>query len=215
MPPLDAVTGPALPSDLLAIKRATRAAMKRALAALSDDERRRAGESVASHLAPFLDEVCARRPGAAVALFASLPHELPTRALDELLRRRGVPRAVPTLVAGELLFRRVDAKTALQQLPPDRFGIPTPAESAPEVDLAACALILVPGLAFDDEGRRIGYGKGYYDRALRRARATGSAPLAVALLLDDQRTDRVPAGPDDERVDGLCAPALGLRLLAP
>lgn len=207
---------PPLQGTLVLDKRALRVAMKRTLAGLSDEQRRRGGEAVAAHLAPLLDDVAARRPGALVALFASLPHEIATGPVDEALRGRGLRRATPALVAGELQFRRVDDRVGLQDLPRDPFGIPTPPDDAAVVDLAAAALILTPGLAFDERGGRLGYGKGYYDRAIGRVRAQAvpgeAAPPAVALLLDEQIVPRVPTGDEDETLDGLCAPALGLKL---
>jgi len=59
--------------------------------------------------------------------------------------------------------------------------------------------MIVPGLAFDAAGRRLGFGGGYYDGVIDDARAGGAAVIGFAY--DFQIVDRVPAGPDDRGVD--------------
>lgn len=59
-------------------------------------------------------------------------------------------------------------------------------------------VILVPGLAFDAAGRRIGRGGGFYDRFLLRL---PPATLSVGVAFEAQRIDEVPADPHDRRVD--------------
>lgn len=79
------------------------------------------------------------------------------------------------------------------------FGIPVPpgnARLAPGQGEAA--LVLTPGLGFDAEGRRLGRGKGYYDRAFGRLLA---GALRVGVAYDCQVVDRIPSGPHDEGVD--------------
>ena len=60
-------------------------------------------------------------------------------------------------------------------------------------------LVLVPGLAFDSSGGRVGHGKGYYDRMLEQARA--GTPFTVALAFEFQVLDHVPMDPTDVRMD--------------
>ncbi len=86
--------------------------------------------------------------------------------------------------------------TGLELMQPGLWGIPEPV-GAERVPLAEIDLILVPGLAADLRGNRIGYGKGYYDRFL------GKAPHAVkAILIPDRFVhDRLPVKPHDVPVD--------------
>ncbi len=77
------------------------------------------------------------------------------------------------------------------------FGVEEPEESAPE---ARPVLLLVPLLAFDEKGRRLGYGGGYYDRTLEALRAQGPV-TAVGLAYEAQRVPRVPADARDQRLD--------------
>jgi len=82
---------------------------------------------------------------------------------------------------------------------PGRFGLSEPPETAPEIAPRALAVMIVPGVAFDGEGRRLGFGGGYYDGVIDEARAGGAAVIGFAY--DFQIVDRVPAGPDDRGVD--------------
>ena len=73
---------------------------------------------------------------------------------------------------------------------------PPPDHDAWVEDLTAIGLVLVPGLAFDAQGRRLGYGGGYYDRFLRQ-----TAAPRVGLTFDCLLLDEVPEEPHDVRVD--------------
>lgn len=74
-----------------------------------------------------------------------------------------------------------------------RYGFEQPVESSAEADLSDIGIVLVPGLAFDREGRRLGRGKGYYDRLL--AQLPGRA--LVAITLERLLVKRVPTEPHD------------------
>ncbi|MDT7570844.1 MAG: 5-formyltetrahydrofolate cyclo-ligase [Actinomycetota bacterium] len=74
--------------------------------------------------------------------------------------------------------------------------------------IATCDLVVVPALAVDRSGNRLGRGGGSYDRAL--ARATGRT---IALLYDGELLDELPVEPHDRRVDAVVTPALGLVTL--
>lgn len=89
------------------------------------------------------------------------------------------------------------------------LGIPEPRDTLPQVDPAEVDWLLVPGVAFDAAGRRLGYGGGFYDRLLPLVRA-GVPRIAGAF--DLQIVDEVPAGPQDRRVDAVVSPT---RTLVP
>ena len=188
--------------DVQDAKRAVRREMKARLAALGADVHAQAGEAVARALADLLDDLPVG--SALVALFASTAHEISTQPLDALLRARGVQRAVPAIAEGALRFHALTG--AAHELPVDKMGIPTPPPALPVVALAACDLIVVPGLAFDRAGRRLGYGRGYYDRAL----AGVALERCVAILHDAQLIEEVPVDAHDVRLPRLCTPALGV-----
>ena len=71
-------------------------------------------------------------------------------------------------------------------------------------------LVLVPALAVDQSGLRLGRGGGSYDRALARV---GAQVPTVALLYDSELLDRVPGGPHDQRVRMVARPSAGVTRL--
>ena len=91
--------------------------------------------------------------------------------------------------------------TDLSRLRPGAMGIPEPDGSCPEEDPAAISLLLIPGLAFDRMGRRLGQGGGFYDRFL-----PGTRGLRVGVCGEAGLVERVPTEPWDEGVDALLTP---------
>ncbi len=84
-----------------------------------------------------------------------------------------------------------------------KHGVPEPQESALPVDTKSIGLVLVPGMAFDRSGGRLGRGAGFYDRFLGRLAPTATT---VGVALDVQIVPEVPAGPADVSVDALVTP---------
>jgi 5-formyltetrahydrofolate cyclo-ligase len=104
-------------------------------------------------------------------------------------RRLVVPR-----VAGERLAHH--EVRSLSDLAPARFGLLEPDPASPEVDPGEIDLVVVPGLAFDRSGNRLGFGKGYYDRFLSGIRA-----VKAAVLYGRQIVEQVPVSERDVPVD--------------
>ena len=137
---------------------------------------------------PWLEE--ARR----VALYAALPGEIATRDLFESLAGRGRELLLPRTVGRRLEFAPTRRWTDLR---PGRLGILEPGAAA--TALAAGDLVLLPGLAFDREGWRLGRGAGYYDRALAAAACVRAVGLAYAFQL----IEAVPHDSHDRPVDAI------------
>jgi 5-formyltetrahydrofolate cyclo-ligase len=87
-----------------------------------------------------------------------------------------------------------------QTLRPGEFGLSEPELGAQSV---RPKLVLVPLLAFDRAGHRVGWGKGYYDRTLAALRSDGAPLLAVGLAFAVQEVEHVPAGPSDAPLDAV------------
>jgi len=113
-------------------------------------------------------------------------------ALDQRGHRVGLPRVVgPDAPLRFLRWRPGDT------LVPGYSAIPEPAADAEEV---APTVLLLPLLAFDASGRRLGYGGGFYDRTLAALRAR-SAIEAIGIAYAEQEVDSLPAADHDERLD--------------
>jgi len=167
-------------------------------------ERQRAARAVAERLLdlPELREVASRR--GCLAGFVAVRSELdPAAALDEA-RRRGARIALPR-VADDRTPRLRFHLASEGDLAPGRFGIPEPSPGLPEVAAGDIDLMLVPGLAFDAAGRRLGMGGGYYDEWLEQAGA--ARPRVVGVAYDFQVVDACPTEPRDQGVDGVVTDA--------
>ncbi len=126
-----------------------------------------------------------------LALFSSIREEVETAPLARETLRRGARLVYPRVEGEQIVFREIRGE---EDFVPSRFGMLEPAPSCPKVEWDALDFVLVPGLAFDPRGNRLGYGKGFYDRALGRLRPEA---LTVGFCHDFQILDRVPAGPGD------------------
>ncbi len=121
------------------------------------------------------------------------------------------PVFVAALAAGKtVVLPRVNTTTRMLELhrvtdierdvAPGYRGIPEPMNHTPQVGAGAIDWILVPGVAFDLSGRRLGYGGGFYDRLLS---AVSSQVARIAGAFDLQVVPTVPAAPHDLRVDSI------------
>jgi 5-formyltetrahydrofolate cyclo-ligase len=82
-----------------------------------------------------------------------------------------------------------------------RFGIREPAAACAEIPPANLDLLLVPGIAFDWRGNRLGRGKGFYDRLLSKTRG-----VKCGIAFEEQLVEKVPTGSRDARVDFVLTP---------
>ena len=92
--------------------------------------------------------------------------------------------------------------TARSQLVPGQFGALEPDAGCPSIPLKQLDLVLVPGVAFDLAGRRLGRGKGFYDRLLAEVRGH-----KCGVAFDEQIVAEVPEEPHDVRVDSILTPS--------
>lgn len=116
---------------------------------------------------------------------ASVDHEVDTAGFIRQSLARGQEVAVPVVQPGTRILRHALIQD-LGQLQPGRWGLLEPAADHPcwLEDLARIDLVVVPGLAFDRRGNRLGLGGGYYDRFLTRVNAPKAGLIYSALFLD-------------------------------
>jgi len=141
-----------------------------------------------------------------VFIYASFRDEPDTSVLMNNCWRQGDRVLVPK-VAGAGRFALHELKDAGELLP-GAWGIPEPAEHTriwPESRWQEIDLVVVPGLAYDRTGGRIGFGGGFYDRfmdVLLRSESGGAGAMVAALAFQEQiLTDCIPMEPHDFRVD--------------
>lgn len=176
-------------------KAAIRAAAREARAALSpgrraDDSRRIAERALA------LPEVAESR---AVLAYGATPEEADPAPLLAELRAGGARVALPRVDGSRLTLHWVADDGELER---GAFGLRQPREDAPIAEKRDLDLVIVPGVAFDAGGRRLGYGGGYYDRLLP---ALVGVPK-VALAFDEQVVETIPAEEHDVPVDVVVTP---------
>jgi 5-formyltetrahydrofolate cyclo-ligase len=140
-----------------------------------------------------------------LAAFASTRGEVDVSAAAADRRAAGVRVVYPRVVAGMSPRLRFHVVSDPGQLVPGTFGIPEPPPDAPVVLVEEVDVFLVPGLAFDGAGRRLGYGGGYYDEVaarLRGARPGGGQPgFLLGVGFDFQLIQTCPADERDVAID--------------
>lgn len=181
-------------ASLSAAKQAARRLARQRRSLIPPDQAARAALQIADRIADrwSLD-------AGPVAGYWPLPGEIDPRPL--LVR---CPIAALPVMQGPglpLLFRRWRQGDPLHSA---AFGVQEP---GPEAELLRPALLLLPLLAFDRRGGRLGYGGGFYDRTLAELRADGSAVIAIGIGFALQELPEVPTGPADMPLDAVVTEA--------
>lgn len=177
--------------DVAEAKRALRREARERRRAIPVEARLAAGRAVGDRLLALPELRAAPR----VALYAATAEELPTRSVFEALGAHGCRRLLPRIRGDALEFAIVEAWSELR---PGRFGVLAPTADRPAERPGPGDVVLLPGLAFDRSGRRLGRGGGYYDRTFPVA-----GPFLVGLAFHVQLVDCVPCDSRDRRVDAI------------
>ncbi|HEY7956746.1 MAG TPA: 5-formyltetrahydrofolate cyclo-ligase [Polyangia bacterium] len=193
-------------TDIRAEKIALRDRLSSERLALSADALRAASAAVCRHAGALSQVARASR----IALYAAMRGEIDVALIGSEARARGGEVYYPRIARTEpptLAFHRVELAGALT---PGRFGVKAPPETAPVCALAEIALVIVPGVAFDRSGHRLGYGGGYYDAAL----AAAPPALRIGVCHSFQLVDALPRREADEPVDVIVTPDGALATFA-
>lgn len=152
--------------------------------AVTDEQMDAWSREIAKKVASLPEFVQAKR----VLAYADYNHEVMTGYIIEEAWKAGKEVAVPKVVGKDMIFYRF---TDFHQLKPGYYGIPEPVEGE-TVDWKD-ALMIMPGVAFDRENHRVGYGGGFYDRFLEKHPDI----VRVAVAFDFQILESVPVEPTD------------------
>jgi 5-formyltetrahydrofolate cyclo-ligase len=178
--------------DIAEVKRKARSAASQRRAEAHDLLKDKAGVIMAEHGLP---------PGIGIARcvvsgFIPYKSEITTIPMLDRLHRAGWQTCLPVVIGPEepLVFR---AWAPGEPLVPGAWDIPVPAETAPEV---LPDVLLVPMLAFDRKGFRLGYGGGFYDRTLEKLRELKKV-VAIGVAYHAQMVEEVPVDMHDAPLD--------------
>lgn len=146
-------------------------------------------------------------PGTIVSAFWPLPDEFDTKPLMRALHDVGHPIGLPVVQKRglPLKFRQWTPETKLAR---GNFNVEIPGD-----DCAECVpeVLIVPLLAFDRQGYRLGYGGGFYDRTIAMLRGAGT-PIACGWAYAGQEIDAVPHDDTDARLDWIVTETEAIRI---
>jgi 5-formyltetrahydrofolate cyclo-ligase len=190
---------PAAPVTAAAARAAIRRELRARRTALGEGCRREAALRIARHL----ERLRVLRPGARIAIYAAFGGEVDALPIARAALRRGC-----TLYLPRILSTRAASMTFSPLAVPRRrlnaYGIPEPATTE-RIAPHWLDLVLVPVVAFDAAGTRLGMGAGYYDRALafRRRRRAWPGPRIVGLAYSFQECPGLPRSAHDVPLDAV------------
>ena len=195
----------AVDAEVAGHKRAVRARMRAALRGVTEARRMTAGRALAAALIghPQWPALCC------MLGFAATGREPATMPALTAAHAAGMVVGLPRVAGRVLCYHRVAPATASAEgvaaaLQPGYRGVAEPAPDSPLLDfdcLPPATVVLVPGAAFDRTGGRLGWGGGYYDRALAGIERSCATALLVGVCFADQLIDRVPRAGHDLPVD--------------
>ncbi len=161
--------------------------------ALAPDVTRKAAANAQKHLLDFISA-----NDAVVACYLPVRSEIDMRDAFAVLAERGHALCLPVVAGNDepLLFRRWRTGEALEQ---GKFGIAVPSVSS---DALIPDIVIVPLVAFDASGHRLGYGAGYYDRTLHQLRKFGNVQ-AIGAAYASQQVEHIVAEAHDAVLDAV------------
>jgi len=148
-------------------------------------------------LAVRLSELPLFKDAQLIALYAALGAEVDPSFIADAARARGARLVYPRLVADDR--RMVFAECPPEALVKGRLGAPEPPADAPVVDHDAIAAVVIPGVAFSEDGHRLGRGGGYYDATLPGM----PAAARIGVAFDIQVVPTLPREAHDAPLDAL------------
>lgn len=151
--------------------------------------------------AAITDTVCALpevMAAPSILAFVSIRSEVPTNHLIQTILASGKQLFLPYVDSSGTM--RATSVSSVEDLAAGYRDIPEPrTRAAVPIDIASVGIAIVPGVAFDARGRRLGYGGGYYDTVL----AAAPALFRVGICFEVQVVDEIPMEEHDERIDVL------------
>lgn len=133
-----------------------------------------------------------------IAIYNSLPDELPTQGIIEELIKQGHSIYLPVITGQDITFRKYDTIADMTAEPCYGIKEPTNGQLLP---FNKPFVIVVPGIAFTTDGIRMGRGGGYYDRFFESCTNNKITPYKIGICFKCQICDHIPTEPFDIRMD--------------
>lgn len=188
--------------DIFMAKTRVRADIRAKRKELTQDELKKAQESL---LAAFKDAVkedvylgSVYESARNIALYESARGELPCDSLAKFIREQGKNTLYPRTVGKDMEFCVITDPAA--ELFPGNFAIPEPRSEIEAVSNEVIDIVVMPGIAFDNEGGRVGQGGGFYDRWISSI-PKDKRPLLIGVCMSFQMMPKVPSCSSDIRAD--------------
>jgi len=145
-----------------------------------------------------------------ILFYAPMSEELDVTPLLEESLRAGKAAALPRFNSQTGNYEAFEVRDTGNDCAPGKFGIIEPRAHCPPMPLKRLDLALVPGLGFDLSGRRLGRGKGFYDRLL-----AGMTGTKCGIAFDEQVAGRIPAEEHDVMMNYILTPTRWLEAAKP
>ena len=190
-------------SEIQEAKLAFRRRIRERLAAMTADQRATASTQARA----LLRSQSQWKNALSVLFYAPVQWELDVWPLVAEALSAGKTVGLPRFAAETNSYFACRIQNPAQDLKNGRFGIREPADHCAKVSLKRLDLILVPGVAFDLRGRRLGRGKGFYDRLLAALSGT-----TCGVAFDQQIVKELPVAPHDAHVNCILTPTRWIAL---
>jgi 5-formyltetrahydrofolate cyclo-ligase len=184
-------------------KAVLRREVRAALARMSVEERAIASESARKLLA----EQRVWQEARSILFFAPTSQELDIWPMLEMALGTGKLAALPRFMKDRGSYAPYRVNNPIEEVKPGHFNILEPVPGCAEVPLNQLDLFLVPGVAFDLHGRRLGRGKGFYDQMLKTVRGT-----TCGIAFEEQIVSEVPVEPHDIHCNCILTPTRWIEL---
>jgi len=185
-------------SQIQILKQTLRARLRARIEALSAGEKLDASVRACA----LLERQAVWKKASAILFYSPLPSELNIQSLMFRALEAGKIVTLPRFIPESSSYSAFRLMDLAEDCHPGKFGIHEPKAGCPAVPLNQLDLVLVPGVGFDAAGRRLGRGRGFYDRLL-----PDISGVKCGIAFDEQVLDEIPAEPHDIRLDCILTPA--------
>lgn len=195
--------------EMISTKQCLRQELKRKRMALTPEQRLQESADICAAAALYMNQLRQQKKKSALTICTYLAYrdEPDTMPLLHQCWQAGDTVLAPRIDGEQDALFHVYPITGVHDIEPGAYGIPEPRHHLPvlpESKWNQIDLILVPGLGYDRQGGRIGYGGGYYDRFISRLQQHSSdLPVCGAFVFGTQMTEKIPMESHDFRIDVL------------